>query len=188
MISAGPSNNLSKAIVSSDLFADYSTPTFVRWHATTANTPYKAGLTYGTEGFAIVFGQVSGWHTVIAWLKGGKNMWSHYCSQGTDYGWSEYAQKSDLNSAIINVSNRQYVKITANGTSTNYGVIFVASQLGMICAYNSNGNVSTLWENSGNAVKISVSGLVTTIDLSKSYAHAFVLRGGSLRDMPYEIS
>lgn len=89
---------------------------------------------------------------------------------------------------FLNVSNRQYVKITANGTSTNYVVIFVASQLGMICAYNSNGNVSILWENSGNAVKISVSGLTTTIDLSKSYAHAFILRGGTLRDMPYEIS
>ena len=89
-------NNLSKAIISSDLFADYSSPTFVRWHYKTANTPYKAGLTYGQEGFALVFGSVSGWHTVISWLKGGRNMWAHYVSEGTDYGWSEYAQKSDL--------------------------------------------------------------------------------------------
>ncbi len=89
-------NNLSKAIVSTDLFADYSSPTFVRWHYKTANTPYKAGLTYGQEGFALVFGSVSGWHTVISWLKGGGNMWAHYVSAGTDYGWSEYAQKSDL--------------------------------------------------------------------------------------------
>lgn len=89
-------NNLSKAIISSDLFADYSSPTFVRWNYKTANTPYKAGLTYGQEGFALVFGSVSGWHTVISWLKGGRNMWAHYVSEGTDYGWSEYAQKSDL--------------------------------------------------------------------------------------------
>lgn len=94
-------NNLSKAIISSDLFADYSSPTFVRWNYKTANTPYKAGLTYGQEGFALVFGSVSGWHTVISWLKGGRNMWAHYVSEGTDYGWSEYAQKSDLNSALI---------------------------------------------------------------------------------------
>ncbi len=94
-------NNLSKAIMSSDLFADYSSPTFVRWNYKTANTPYKAGLTYGQEGFALVFGSVSGWHTVISWLKGGRNMWAHYVSEGTDYGWSEYAQKSDLNSALI---------------------------------------------------------------------------------------
>lgn len=94
-------NNLSKAIISTDLFADYSSPTFVRWHSKTANTPYKAGLTYGQEGFALVFGAVSGWHTVISWLKGGRNMWAHYVSEGTDYGWSEYAQKSDLNSALI---------------------------------------------------------------------------------------
>lgn len=95
------SNNLSKAIISSDLFADYSSPTFVRWNYKTANTPYKAGFTYGQEGFALVFGSVSGWHTVISWLKGGRNMWAHYVSEGTDYGWSEYAQKSDLNSALI---------------------------------------------------------------------------------------
>lgn len=94
-------NNLSKAIISSDLFADYSSPTFVRWNYKTANTPYKAGLTYGQEGFALVFGSVSGWHTVISWLKGGRNMWAHYVSEVTDYGWSEYAQKSDLNSALI---------------------------------------------------------------------------------------
>ena len=94
-------NNLSKAIISSDLFADYSSPTFVRWNYKTANTPYKAGFTYGQEGFALVFGSVSGWHTVISWLKGGRNMWAHYVSEGTDYGWSEYAQKSDLNSALI---------------------------------------------------------------------------------------
>lgn len=94
-------NNLSKAIISSDLFADYSSPTFVRWNYKTANTPYKAGLTYGQEGFALVFGSVSGWHTVISWLKGDRNMWAHYVSEGTDYGWSEYAQKSDLNSALI---------------------------------------------------------------------------------------
>lgn len=104
-------NNLSKAIISSDLFADYSSPTFVRWNYKTANTPYKAGLTYGQEGFALVFGSVSGWHTVISWLKGGRNMWAHYVSEGTDYGWSEYAQKSDL-------SDRAK-KLSANFTSGN---------------------------------------------------------------------
>lgn len=95
---------MSKAIVSTDLFADYSSPTFVRWHYKTENTPYKAGLTYGQEGFALVFGSVSGWHTVISWLKGGRNMWAHYVSEGTDYGWSEYAQKSDLDLKLNNTS------------------------------------------------------------------------------------
>ena len=106
------SDNLSKAIVSSDLFADYSSPTFVRWHYKTANTPYKAGLTYGQEGFALVFGSVSGWHTVISWLKGGRNMWAHYVSAGTDYGWSEYAQKSDLATTIETLPQ---VSVQANG-------------------------------------------------------------------------
>lgn len=106
-------NNLSKAIISSDLFADYSSPTFVRWNYKTANTPYKAGLTYGQEGFALVFGSVSGWHTVISWLKGGRNMWAHYVSEGTDYGWSEYAQKSDLSDLVIEKGFQKSVDIPA---------------------------------------------------------------------------
>ena len=104
---------MSKAIISSDLFADYSSPTFVRWNYKTANTPYKAGLTYGQEGFALVFGSVSGWHTVISWLKGGRNMWAHYVSEGTDYGWSEYAQKSDLSDLVIEKGFQKSVDIPA---------------------------------------------------------------------------
>ena len=100
------SDNLSKAIVSSDLFADYSSPTFVRWHYKTANTPYKAGLTYGQEGFALVFGSVSGWHTVISWLKGGRNMWAHYVSAGTDYGWS-LKKRDILHSASLDMQSEQ---------------------------------------------------------------------------------
>lgn len=107
---------MSKAIISSDLFADYSSPTFVRWYNGTANTSYKAGLTYGQEGFALVFGKISNYHTVIAWLKGGKNMWAHYVSQGTDYGWSEYAQKSDLSNFIIEKNFSGSVDIPSGDT------------------------------------------------------------------------
>lgn len=121
-------NNLSKAIISSDLFADYSSPTFVRWNYKTANTPYKAGLTYGQEGFALVFGSVSGWHTVISWLKGGRNMWAHYVSEGTDYGWSEYAQKSDLTDAIVyrGVLTGDLDRASSGGIETGYYTIRAA--------------------------------------------------------------
>lgn len=191
------SDNLSKAIISSDLFADSSSPTFVRWYNGTANTPYKAGLTYGQEGFALVFGKISGWHTVIAWLKGGRNMWAHYVSEGTDYGWSEYAQKSDLSayatnaqlqSTFINISNKRYVKITAKENNSNYGIIFAVTSQGILCVYSANGNFTTLFESTGNRVNISASGLVTTIDCVASFTHGFILRGGSLKNMPYEIS
>ena len=191
------SDNLSKAIVSTDLFADYTVPTFVRWHLNTLNTPYKEKLTYGQEGFALVFGKKSDYQTVIAWVKGGKNMWVHYCDQGTDYGWSEYAQKSDLTeystksqleSTFINLSNKRYVKITASETNANYGIVFAVTNQGILCVYNSNGRFNTLFESTGNKVKISASGLITTVDCTVEYTHGFVLRGGSLKNMPYEIS
>lgn len=136
------SNNLSKAIISSDLFADYSSPTFVRWNYKTANTPYKAGLTYGQEGFALVFGSVSGWHTVISWLKGGRNMWAHYVSEGTDYGWSEYAQKSDLTGLDATLSIREEnggVIVSFGSKDSKYGIYIGVGPNGVNANYKING-------------------------------------------------
>lgn len=135
-------NNLSKAIISSDLFADYSSPTFVRWNYKTANTPYKAGLTYGQEGFALVFGSVSGWHTVISWLKGGRNMWAHYVSEGTDYGWSEYAQKSDLTGLDAALSIREEnggVIVSFSSKDSKYGIYIGVGPNGVNANYKING-------------------------------------------------
>ena len=135
-------NNLSKAIISSDLFADYSSPTFVRWNYKTANTPYKAGLTYGQEGFALVFGSVSGWHTVISWLKGGRNMWAHYVSEGTDYGWSEYAQKSDLTGLDAALSIREEnggVIVSFSSKNSKYGIYIGVGPNGVNANYKING-------------------------------------------------
>lgn len=135
-------NNLSKAIISSDLFADYSSPTFVRWNYKTANTPYKAGLTYGQEGFALVFGSVSGWHTVISWLKGGRNMWAHYVSEGTDYGWSEYAQKSDLTGLDATLSIREEnggVIVSFGSKDSKYGIYIGVGPNGVNANYKING-------------------------------------------------
>lgn len=139
---AYPNNNLSKAIISSDLFADYSSPTFVRWNYKTANTPYKAGLTYGQEGFALVFGSVSGWHTVISWLKGGRNMWAHYVSEGTDYGWSEYAQKSDLTGLDATLSIREEnggVIVSFGSKDSKYGIYIGVGPNGVNANYKING-------------------------------------------------
>ena len=44
----------------------FTKPTFVRWDAETQNTPYKAGLTEITEGFALAFGDNLN-HTAIVW-------------------------------------------------------------------------------------------------------------------------
>ena len=118
-------NNLSKAIVSTDLFADYTVPTFVRWHLNTLNTPYKEKLTYGQEGFALVFGKKSDYQTVIAWVKGGKNIWAHYYDQGTDYGWNEYAQKSDLSSFLDVVTAEYTVTLSANQSTMTSGSVTI---------------------------------------------------------------
>lgn len=80
------------------------------------------------------------------------------------------------------------MKITASENNSNYGIIFAVTSQGILCVYSVNGNFTTLFESTGNRVKISASGLVTTIDCVASYTHGFILRGGSLKNMPYEIS
>lgn len=62
-------------------------------------------------------------------------MWAHYVSEGTDYGWSEYAQKSDLVARSIYVaknSGTQNFNIGNNGsfllipyTSTTCGIYYL---------------------------------------------------------------
>ena len=80
------------------------------------------------------------------------------------------------------------MKITASENNSNCGIIFAVTSQGILCVYSVNGNFTTLFESTGNRVKISASGLVTTIDCVASYTHGFILRGGSLKNMPYEIS
>lgn len=79
---------LSEARYVTDLFADFDVPTFVRWNISTANTPYKAGITPCYEGYALVFGNSIN-HTVSAWAKGGirNDCFMHTVSEGKDYGW-----------------------------------------------------------------------------------------------------
>lgn len=111
------------------------------------------------------------------------------------YSYYPIATKSDLTaystqliSTFINLSNKRYVKITANAENANYGIIFAVTNQGILCVYNSNGNFTTLFESTGNRVKISASGLITTVDCMMTYTHGFVLRGGSLKNMPFEIA
>lgn len=100
---------------------------------------------------------------------------------------SAYATNAQLLSTFINISNKRYVKITANENNTNYGIIFAVTSQGILCVYSANGNFTTLFESTGNRVNISASGLVTTIDCAASFTHGFILRGGSLKNMPYAI-
>lgn len=82
-------DEMSEALYVSNLVADFTEPTFVKWDAETENTPYTEGLTECTEGFALAFGAVASNHTVVAWAKGGNNLgnFTHYISNGKDKGW-----------------------------------------------------------------------------------------------------
>lgn len=81
----------------SNLLEDFAEATFVKWDAETENTPYKAGLTECTEGFAHVFGSVADNHTIVAWTMGGENLnyFTHNICSGTDNGWDSLLSKID---------------------------------------------------------------------------------------------
>lgn len=87
------SDNLSKAISCSDLFADYLAPTFVEWNGNTLNTPFKAGFTDCQEGFAFCYGNWNNYMTVIAFAKNSNKMWAW--SKAVN-AWIEYVTKRDL--------------------------------------------------------------------------------------------
>ena len=86
-------SNLGTAVYSSNLSDEHSSPIFVQWDSQTLNTPYKAGLTQSTEGFALVFGAISGWYTTVCWTKGGISgscTWIRTYDNGKSYGWRKY--------------------------------------------------------------------------------------------------
>ena len=87
-----------KAELSSDLFADYNKPTFVEWNSDTLNTPYKAGLTDNSSGFAFVFGTTITNHTAVTWTRGSHNegvcTFIHKYIDTIDIGWDSYVMSS----------------------------------------------------------------------------------------------
>lgn len=118
-------------------------------------------------------------------INGSWSSWAYYALKSD---LSAYATNAQLESTFINLSNKRYVKITVAEDYANYGIIFAVTSQGLLCVYNDNGKFTTLFESTGNKVKISSSGLVITIDCVSPYTHGFILRGGSLKDMPYGIS
>lgn len=102
------------AVYSSNLLDEHSSPIFVRWDVKTLNTPYKAGLTASAEGFALVSGAMSGWHTIVCWTKGGttsSNMWVHTYDSGKAYGWRKYTTDDSLNARFMDMSDFTIAKI-----------------------------------------------------------------------------
>jgi hypothetical protein len=54
-----------------NLLVTVDKPTLVKWDETTINTPYKEDNKLKNSGFAIVSGDISNNHTIIAWTNGG---------------------------------------------------------------------------------------------------------------------
>ena len=76
-----------KAKYVSDLMGAQDVPTFVQWTADTTNTPYKAGKTSSSHGFAIVYGNYGGNQVIFAMAMGSSTIFVHRCSNGTPSGW-----------------------------------------------------------------------------------------------------
>ena len=90
-----PDVNPNIAVYVDDLTKDFTTPTLVSWDSKTAFTPYASGLTTNSDGFAIVHGQFTGNHTIIAWVTGEEdNYFCHTVSGGVAKGWNGFLPKS----------------------------------------------------------------------------------------------
>lgn len=116
-----------QAIYCDNLFATFEITTLVQWGVNTKNTPHKAGLTQGAEGFAIVVGDLSGWHSVLAWQKGGDRayMWMHTVDGGIDHGWHDMTAYLSVNITPNNgynsLNETGYYELQGNCPNNPYG-------------------------------------------------------------------
>lgn len=80
-----------KAVYSADLMGNYPEARFVHWDENTMATPLKTLLTDKTKGFALVMGDGTTNHTVLAWCMGEKTrtFYSRFISGGVDTGWRD---------------------------------------------------------------------------------------------------
>lgn len=83
-------SDLAKAVYSSNLMAPSDGPVFLRWDVDTLNTPFKAGLTYNTAGFAFVYGDYSNYQTVVAFVQGQSYFFIHSVDSGNVHGWKKF--------------------------------------------------------------------------------------------------
>lgn len=87
-------SDIGTARYSNNLMTEYNVPAFVRWDSETLNTPYKAGLTTATSGFAFVYGQSTGWQTVVAFTTGLEMAFVHTTGNGVPSGWTAFISRN----------------------------------------------------------------------------------------------
>lgn len=155
---------LGQAKYTSDLMVNYVTPTFVKWDAATLNTPYKSGITTSHDGFALVYGDISGDHNISAWGAGNDGgSYIHTISNGVDKGWS-------------------YIKFTNDGEGENVGnelsgyYVGLNSGRGKMRASNIDVKLETDGgnDNSGNA-RLRYLTLANQSNVSKDLANAITM-------------
>lgn len=91
---AVPAEKQGVGVYSYDLLGMYLQPTLVSWDANTFNTPYKAGLTTATHGFAISYGDKAVRQIIVAWAGNHQNIgggcWVYMTEDEHHYGWTDY--------------------------------------------------------------------------------------------------
>jgi hypothetical protein len=135
---------LSEARYVEDLLAEFDAPTFVHWNAETNNTPYTAGLTSSSEGYALVYG-----NSISAWANGetftyGANGWDKpiNASGGTmsgplGLGGGKGIVSADEDGTFIEVKNGDDVKqIKVTNTSLEEAAKLVSKLDGVTKEYN----------------------------------------------------
>lgn len=78
-----------KAVYSSDLLDGNTTGAFIWYNSTTANTPYKAGLTSATEGVCLKMGDLTGYLSIYAFVKGGSEIFVYVKNPTTAGKWKK---------------------------------------------------------------------------------------------------
>lgn len=82
-------NNLARAALSYNLLAPCDRPTFLQWIPETLNTPYKAGLTSSSYGFAFVYGSYTSQMVLFAMALGTYEIFVCTVNNGQSSTWKK---------------------------------------------------------------------------------------------------
>lgn len=115
-----------KAVYCSDLFQNYQTPIFVKWDANTLNTPYKAGITSGQLGFALIYGNPEGYFTVMAAVQSERRIYSYSKTPSDTYDWDRSVVLKDINPVykVLNLTS-QFNSLGTSYSLKMYGFVYI---------------------------------------------------------------
>lgn len=115
-----------KAVYCSDLFQNYQTPIFVKWDANTLNTPYKAGITQGQLGFALIYGSPENYFTVMAAVQSERRIYSYSKNPSDTYDWDRSVVLKDINPVykVLNLTS-QFNSLGTSYSLKMHGFVYI---------------------------------------------------------------